>query len=152
MQPICLANRATYLDRALLYRNAQGRAQAAERTRRELDVAAMRARHVARDREAQPRAGLVLIARLVESEERLENVLAPIGRNARPVIVNVDCQEAPIVRSLDNDFACVMLRVDHKIGDTTLERVRPHRDDRIPAERRLDIVTFVSELVLHLLQ
>ena len=48
----------------------------------------MRAGDVARDGEPQARAAFVLIARVIEPQERLEHVLAHVGRNARPVIVD----------------------------------------------------------------
>ena len=50
-----------------------------ERALAERDVAAMRARDVARDRESKPGAALVLIARVVEPKERLEHILAHAG-------------------------------------------------------------------------
>ena len=59
-----------------LDRHAHRRAQAAERAVAERDVAAVRARDVARDGEAEAGAALVLIARIVEPQERLEHFLA----------------------------------------------------------------------------
>ena len=52
------------------------RAQAAERAVAERDVAAVRARDVAGDGEAEAGAALVLVARVVEPQERLEHLLA----------------------------------------------------------------------------
>src|SRR5262245_35181497 len=49
-------------------------AQAAERAVAQADVAAMRARDVARDGETEPGAALVLVARIVEPQERLEHL------------------------------------------------------------------------------
>ena len=62
----------------VLNRHADRRAQAAERAFAERDVAAMRARDIAGDGEAEPRAALILIARGVEPEERAEDVFALI--------------------------------------------------------------------------
>ena len=52
------------------------RAQAAKRAVFERDVAAMGARDVAGDGEAEAGAGLILIARLIEPDERPEHVFA----------------------------------------------------------------------------
>src|SRR5438270_7165 len=112
----------------------------------------MRACDIARNRESQSRAGFVLIARFVEPKERFENVVALLGRDARPVVVNVDRQETSIVRSFNNDFVSVVLRVGNEIGDTAFERIRAHRYDGIAAERHLCILSFVSEFLLHLFQ
>ena len=53
----------------------------------------MRARDIARDRKSKPGAGLVLIARLVQAEEGLEHVLALLGGNAGPIVIDIDGQE-----------------------------------------------------------
>ncbi len=56
----------------------------------------MRAGDIARDRQAEPSAGLVLVTRLVKPEERLEDILPLLRRNPRSVVVNVDGQETLI--------------------------------------------------------
>ena len=61
-----------------LHRHPDRRPQAAERAVAERDVAAVRARDVARDRQPQAGAALVLIARVVEPQERLEHFLAHV--------------------------------------------------------------------------
>ena len=68
---------------ACLNRYANGRPQAAHRAIAERDVAAVRARDVARDRQPQAGAALVLIARIVEPQERLEHFLAHVRRECR---------------------------------------------------------------------
>ena len=77
--------------------------QSAHRAVAEHDVAAMRAGDVARDRETQAAAALVLIARVVEAQERLENVLAQVRRNAGAVVVDRDGQVAVIAVAGDRN-------------------------------------------------
>src|SRR5436190_24360520 len=71
-------------------------AKSAHRAVGERDVAAMRARDVAGDRQPQSGATLVLIAGIVEPQERLEHFLPHFEGNARPVVVNRDRQIAVI--------------------------------------------------------
>ena len=61
----------------------------------------MRAGDVAGDRQAEARAALVLIARLVEPQERPEHVLARLRRDARPVVVDMHDDEAPLAQRRD---------------------------------------------------
>src|SRR5215467_1672927 len=53
-----------------LYRHAHARPQTAKRTVRQQNIAAMRAGDVARDGEAQAGAALILVAGIVEPQER----------------------------------------------------------------------------------
>jgi len=62
-----------------LNRDPHRRAQPAELAVTERDVAAMRARDVARNRQPKSGAALVLIARIIKPQERLEHILAPAG-------------------------------------------------------------------------
>jgi hypothetical protein len=52
----------------------------------------MAAGDVAHDRQAEPGAGFILVARRVEPVERPEHILACVGRDARTVIVDGDGQ------------------------------------------------------------
>ncbi len=72
-----------------LNRHPHRRPQAAQRAVAEADVATMRSRDIACDGEPEPAAALVLVARIVEPQERLEHVLAQMqsecpGRRRRP--------------------------------------------------------------------
>ena len=51
----------------------------------------------------KPGAALVLIARVVEPQERLEHFLAHVGRDAGPVVVDSDGQIAVIAMAGDRD-------------------------------------------------
>ena len=62
------------------HRHPHRGAQAAHRAVAERDVAAMRARDVAGDRKAQAGAALILVAGVVEPQERLEHFLAHFRR------------------------------------------------------------------------
>ena len=62
-----------------LHRHPHRRAQAAHRAVAERDVAAMRAGDVAGDGEPQPGAAFVLVAGVVQPQERLEHFLAHLG-------------------------------------------------------------------------
>jgi hypothetical protein len=53
-----------------------------------VDLAAVGAGDVAGDGEAEPGAALVLVARLVQPDERLEHFLALVHRHARAVVVD----------------------------------------------------------------
>src|SRR5215203_962523 len=94
--PESMADRRLSPAKCPLHRHAHGGAQAPERRIAQHDVAAMGARDVARDGEAEPRAALVLIARIVEPKERLEHFLALRERNAGSVVVDGDSQPAMI--------------------------------------------------------
>ena len=103
----------------------------------ERDVAAVRARDVARDGEAEAGAALVLVARIVEAQERLEHLLAQVRRDARAVVVDRDGEPAVIAVAGDRDRGRKARGVRHEIGEAALERRRPHGDDRMAVE--LDI-------------
>src|SRR5437763_5811048 len=81
---------------SLLDRHPHRRAQAAHRAVAERDVAAMRARDVACDREAEAGVALVLIARVVEAQERPEHFLAHLGGNTRSVVIDADGNPAMV--------------------------------------------------------
>src|ERR1700688_59268 len=84
-------------------RHAYGGAQAAERAVAESDVAAMGTRDIARDRQPQSGAALVLIARIVQPQERFEHFLAHIRRNAGPVVVHRNCEITVVAVGGDRD-------------------------------------------------
>src|SRR6185437_6866311 len=111
-----------------LYRNAQAGAQAAERAVAEPDFAAMRARDVASDRQAKAGAAMVLVARLVEAEERPEYVLAALGGHARPIVVDLHGDEAAFAAGRNLRPPPIALGVADEIGEAALDRQRPHRD------------------------
>ena len=69
------------------------------------DVAAMAARHVARDRQAEPDAAGRRIARRVEPDERPEHALAVRRRDAGPVIVDQDID--PVLRGTLDSQTCL---------------------------------------------
>src|SRR5947208_304776 len=78
------------------HRHPHRGAQAAHRAVAEADVAAVRAGDVAGDREAQAGAALVLVAGVVEAQERLEYFLAHVVRNAGAVVVDGDREIAMV--------------------------------------------------------
>src|SRR5690606_16371595 len=74
--------------KAALHRHPDARAQAAERTVPQRDVAAVRSRNIARDGETQPGATLVLVAGIVEPQKGFEHIVTHAAGNARPVVVH----------------------------------------------------------------
>ena len=63
----------------------------------------MGAGDVAGDGEAEAGAAFVLIARVVEPQERLEHILAQGRRDARPVVVDRHREPAMIAMAGDRD-------------------------------------------------
>src|SRR5580692_12298280 len=84
-------------------RHLDSRPQAAQRRVAECDVAAVGPGDVAGDGETEPGAALVLVARVVDAEERLEHFLAHLQRDARPVVVDAHRQPAMIAVPGDGD-------------------------------------------------
>ena len=83
---------------------------------------------VARDGEAEARVALVLIARLVESIEGPEGVLALVRGDAGPVVVDVDVRQRAVIRAPESAMRfAIALRVADEIGEAAAEGVRPHR-------------------------
>src|SRR5690348_8173091 len=76
-------------------RQHQFRAQAAERRVAEHELAAIERRQIRDDRQAQPRARLVL----VELAPAAWNLLARFRRQAGPVIVDQDVEESALGRA-----------------------------------------------------
>src|ERR1700722_18275005 len=111
-----------------LHRHADDSAKPAERAVAERDVAAVRARNVARDGKAQARAALVLVARIVEAKERLEHIVAHVDRNAGPVIVHRHRKPAMVAMAGDRHGRSEARGVGDEVGETALERRRPHCD------------------------
>src|SRR5262245_18396489 len=76
------------------YRNLDGnphrRTQPTHRAVAERDVAAMRAGDVAGNRPSKARAAFVLVARIVEPQERLEHLFAQARRNAGAIVIDSD--------------------------------------------------------------
>src|SRR6266851_6899344 len=110
--------------------NAYGCAQAAKRAVAERDVATVRSGNFARDCESQSGAPLVLVARIVKPQKRLEHFFAHPGRNTRPVVVNGHRQVAMVTMAGDRNRGCKTCGVRHQISKTTLKRGRPNCDDR----------------------
>ena len=75
----------------------------------------------------------------VEPEEGAEDVFAPIGRNARAVVVDIDGEEALVAEGLDLHFLGMDQGVADEIGKTALERGRAHDDLRVALERDGDL-------------
>src|SRR5438105_15673217 len=71
-------------------RQVHASAQAAVWRGFEAHIAAMAARHIARDRQAEANPAGRRIARGVEADERVKHPLAFSRRDARPVIVDQD--------------------------------------------------------------
>ena len=141
---------AAEVTAAGLDRHPHDRAQTAKRRVAERNVAAVRSRDVARDRQPQPGAAFVLVARVVEPQERLEHVLAQRHRNARPVVVDRHVEPAVIAMAGDRYGGRKAPGVGHEIGEAPLECRRPHRDLRpaVEGDGRPVAVTFGVELQL----
>ena len=91
----------------------------------------MRTRDVARDREAEAGPAVILIARVVESDERLEDFLAHARQNPRPIVVHCDRQPAVVAMAGERDGTRESRGIRHQIGEAALEGGRPDRDDRM---------------------
>src|SRR5713101_8139522 len=91
----------------------------------------MRARDVARNGEAQPGAALILVARVVKPQERLEHLFAQMRSDTGTVIVDGDGQPAVVAMTGNRDRRRVAGGIGDKIGETAFERRRSHRDDRM---------------------
>ena len=89
----------------------------------------MRSCDVEGDGEAKPGAAEILIARLVDAEERPEHVFAQAGGIPGPSSSTWIGQEALVPQRLDGDILGMDLRIADEIGEAALERVRPQGDD-----------------------
>src|SRR5215212_9876603 len=115
-------SRATKPQRpARLDRYPHAGAKAAHRAVAERDVAAMRARDVAGDRKSQSGAALVLVAGIIQPQERLEHFLTHVGRNAGTVIVDRDRQIAVIAMAGDRKGIGMPRGVGHEIAEAAFE-------------------------------
>src|ERR1700677_3029501 len=106
-------------------RDTNARPQSAYRTGRQYDVAAMGASDVAGDRQAESRIADVLIASLVQPQERPEHVFAMLGRNPGSIVVDVDRHEPLLPPRGDDHVAAVTLGVGDEIADAAFHRQRP---------------------------
>src|SRR5690242_4497961 len=95
----------------------------------------MRAGDVARDRKAEARAAFILVARIVQPQERLEHFLAHLGRNAGAVVIDGDGEIAVVAMAGDGDLVGMPRRVGYEVGEAALERGRLDRDHRESLER-----------------
>src|SRR5258706_1773238 len=109
-------------------RQPHGRAQAAERRGAEDDVAAMAAHDVARDRQAEADAARGGVPRGIHAEERLEGLLALVGRDAGAVVVDRQLERAVGLMGGDCDRAAVAAGVGDQVGDAAAKRVGPELD------------------------
>src|SRR5215470_4649824 len=112
----------------------------------------MRARDVARDRKAEPRAALVLVAGMIEAQERLEHLLAQMRRDPGAVIVDSHGEPAMIAMANDGDRARKARGVGNEIGEAALERGWPHGDDRLAVEGDAGLVAVAVGLAAQLLE
>src|SRR5437764_614040 len=94
----------------------------------------MRARDVARDREPETGAAFVLVARIVEAQERLEHLLALMRRDTGTVVVYRHGEPAMVAVAGDRDRRGVPCGVGDEVAEAALEGRRPHRDDRMAVE------------------
>src|SRR5262249_61076051 len=84
-----------------LDRHPDRRPQSSERTIRQGDVAAMGAGDVARNGQPESGAAFVLIARVVEPQERLEHLFAQLRCNTGAVVVHRDGGPAAVPMTAD---------------------------------------------------
>ncbi len=118
----------------------------------ERDVAAVRACDVARDGQPQAGAALILIARIVEPQERLEHLLAHVRRDARPIVVHRDAEIAVVTMTGDGNRPREARGVRHQIAEAALERRRPYRNDRRAMKHHGRLVAVALSVVLELLK
>src|SRR5262245_48807834 len=104
------------------HRQAQDRPQAPHGRIREDKVAAMAARNVAGDGEAQPDTAGLRIARFLEAIERPEYFFPLLGRHARPVVVHGDFDGFRVALGADPDIVGIALGVADEVGEGA-----PHR-------------------------
>ena len=133
-------------------RQPHRRAQAPERALAQHDVTAMRTGDIAGDGKAEARAALVLVAGLVEAHERLEDLFAHVGGNARPVVVHMQDEPARFVIGGDLDPVAVPRGVADEVEQQAAERVGAHRDDRVADDVELRHVALPLGVRLHLLE
>src|SRR5262249_13886644 len=105
-------------------RNSHYDAEPAERRGRERHVAAVAARHVARDGEAEAHAAGVDVPRFVEPEERPEHVLVLVGRNARAVVIDLDLDRGAAAAGMNLGLAAMAQGVGQEVGQATLDGER----------------------------
>ena len=91
----------------------------------EPDVAAVAARHIARDRQAEPDAAGRRVARGIEADEGLEHPLAFAGRDAGPVIVDQDVDAVLDRRRSTARHAAITAGIGDQVGEAAAQRVRP---------------------------
>src|SRR5690349_15325824 len=106
----------------------------------------MTAGDVAGNRQAEPAVTLVLIARVIEPQERLEHLRPHVRWNARAVVVDGDRQIAMIAMTRDADSFCKPRRIRDQIAEAALERGRPDGDHRRAVERDRRAVPFSLEV------
>src|SRR5436190_23083281 len=94
---------STKNDRAL-DRHPYRRPQSTQWAIGERNLAAVRARNIARNGKTEPRVSLVLIARVVEPHERPEYFFAHFHWNARSVIVDIHRQPAMVAMAGDGSL------------------------------------------------
>ena len=70
----------------------------------------------------------------IEPEERPEHILAPVGGDARPVVVDGDGQPAARVGRLDVDLLGIAEGVADDVAEQAREGMRPHLHLRSPAD------------------
>ena len=83
----------------------------------------MGAYRVARDSKAQPHPGAVGVAAFIQAIERAEGLLARVGGNARPVIIDTDIGARPVTFRRQRHGLGVSRRVLHQIGEGAFQRV-----------------------------
>src|SRR5262245_7603532 len=93
-------------------------AQPPERTFAERDISAMRARDVAGDCEPKPGSALVLVARVVQPQERPEHILPHARGDAGPIVIDGDDQPAMVALASDRDRFAVAGRVRDQVCQT----------------------------------
>ena len=89
-------------------------------------------RAIARPKSA---AAFVLVAGIVEPQERLEHFLAHFSGNARAIVVDGHGQIAVVAMAGDRDRVGVPRRVGDEVGEAALEGSRFHGHDRQAAKR-----------------
>ena len=112
----------------------------------------MRACDVAGDGEAEAAAALILIAGIVEPQERLEYFLPHVLRNAGAIVIYGNREPAMVAMARNRNRLRIARRVGHEIAEAALERGLLHRHHRQSLERHRRGVAVALSIATQFLQ
>src|SRR5215813_4315349 len=94
----------------------------------------MRTRDITRDREPETGPTLILIARVIEPQKRLEYFLTQVRGDARTVIIDRNSEIPMIAVTDDCNRRCKARRVRYKIAEAAFESRRANGNDWRPVK------------------